>query len=289
MGFGLFYIWEEISLKVLKAINNNVVSCVDADGRELVVMGRGLGFRAKPGDRLDAAAVEKIFRMDSPEEVSRLKDLFSKLPSELLELCNRIIEYAKNALGHRLNESIYLTLTDHIDFALNRTRQGTVLTNALLTEVRVFYPVEFAVGKYALELIRSELGVALAEDEAASIALHLVNAEYDSSMNATMHAAQVLQPMMEIMENWPGLKLNHNHLFYDELIVHVKFMAIQAFSRAEREWVGIKLVENVQLYFPNEYACAGAIVSYLVEKCGTAVPAAERAYLAICIHRACIS
>lgn len=276
-------------MKVLKAINNNVVSCVDAEGRELVVMGRGLGFRAKPGDRLDAAAAEKIFRMDSPEEVSRLKDLFSKLSPELLELCNRIIEYAKNALGHRLNESIYLTLTDHIDFALNRTRQGMALTNALLTEVRVFYPGEFAVGKYALERIHSELGVALAEDEAASIALHLVNAEYDSSMNATMHAAQVLQPMMEIMENWPCLKLNHNHLFYDELIVHVKFMAIQAFSRAEREWIGIELVENVQRYFPNEYACAGAIVSYLAEKCGTAVPAAERAYLAICMHRACIS
>lgn len=276
-------------MKVLKAINNNVVSCVDADGRELVVMGRGLGFRAKPGDRLDPAAVEKIFRMDSPEEVSRLKDLLSQLPPELLELCNRIIEYAKNSLGHRLNESIYLTLTDHINFALTRARQSTNLANALLTEVRVFYPVEFAVGQYALGLIRSQLGVVLAEDEAASIAMHIVNAEYDSSMNATMRAAQVMQPMMEILENWPGLALNRSHLFYDELIVHVKFMAMQAFSHAEREWVGIKLVENVQLYFPNAYACAGAITAYLTEQCGNEVPAAERAYLAICIHRACIS
>ena len=206
-------------MKVLKAINNNVVSCLDDDGRELVVMGKGLGFRAKPGDRMNPSAAEKIFRMDSPEEVNRLKDLFAQLPPELLELCNRIIDHAKSALGHRLSESIYLTLTDHIAFALSRQRQGMELPNALLTEVRVFYPVEFTVGKYALDVIRSEMGVVLSDDEAASIALHLVNAEYDSSMNATMHATQVLQPMLQILQTWPGLRLNQNHLFYDELII----------------------------------------------------------------------
>lgn len=276
-------------MKVLKAINNNVVSCLDIDGRELVVMGKGLGFRVRPGEVLDPSAVEKVFRMDSPEEVDRLKDLFAQLPPELLELCNRIIEYAKNAMCRRLNESIYLTLTDHVLFAVTRSKKGMVLPNPLLTEVRVFYPAEFAVGKYALELIHSELGISLGEDEAASIALHLVNAEYDNSMDATMRATQILQPIVEVLENWPGLTLNHSHLFYDELIVHVKFLAMQAFSHAEREWVGTQLAELVQNYFPNEYACAGAITSYVTEKCGNAVPTAEQAYLAICIHRACIS
>ena len=276
-------------MKVLKVINNNIVSCVDADGKELVVMGRGLGFRARTGDVLDAASVEKIFRMDSPEEVDRLKTLFAQLPAELLELCNRIVEHAKNAMAHRLTESIYLTLTDHVQFAVRRAKEGMNLPNPLLTEVRVFYPIEFAVGKYALELIHNELGVVLSDDEAASIALHLVNAEFDSSMNATMRATQVLQPMVDVLVNWPGLGLNSKHLFFDELIVHVKFMAIQAFACAEREWVGETLAETVKAHFPVEYACASAMTSYLTEKCGNPVPAAEQAYLAICIHRACIS
>lgn len=287
--FGLFSMWRAVIVKVLKAINNNIVSCVDPDGRELVVMGRGLGFRAKPGDVLDPAAVEKIFRMDSPEEIDRLKDLFSQLPSELLELCNRIIEHAKATIGHRLNESIYLTLTDHIQFALNRAREGGALPNQLLTEVRVFYPVEFSVGQYAQELIRTELGVELTEDEAASIALHLVNAEYDNSMSATMRAARVLQPISRILETWPGLRLNHEHLFYDELLVHLKFLATQAFSHTPGEWGDSTLAESVRDYFPNEYACAGAIAQCLMEQCGSGVPCAEQAYLAICIHRACTS
>lgn len=276
-------------MKVLKAINNNVVSCVDDAGNELVVMGRGLGFHARPGDILTPDMVEKVFRMDTPSATSRLKDLFSQLPTDLLELCTRIIDYANTVLGHRLNESIYLTLTDHIQFAISRVKQGNILPNPLITEVRVFYPTEFAVGRYALDMIRSGLDITLSEDEAASIALHIVNAEYDSSMNATMHATQTLQPILEILEGWPDLWLNRNHLFYDELIVHVKFMAMQAFSSTEGNWSGPKLVQTVQDFFPNEYACAGAIASYLTQKCGNQIPVAEQAYLAICIYRACIT
>ncbi len=275
-------------MKVLKTINNNVVSCLDSDGRELVVMGRGLGFRARTGDHLDPADAEKIFRMDSPEEVSRLKNLFSQLPAELLELCNRIIDHATEALGHRLNESVYLTLTDHVHFAIDRIRKNMAFPNPLMTEVRVFYPREFAVGKYALELIRNEQNVNLPEDEAANIALHIVNAEYGSSLNMTIRAVQILQPVVEILNHWQGLNLNRDHLFYDELMVHLKFMAMQAFSRAEREWAGPKLAQTVSDYFPREYACAGAIIDCLAKAAGLEVPAAEQAYLAICIHRACI-
>lgn len=277
------------SLRIRKVINNNVVSCVDSDGQELVVMGRGLGFGAKPGRTLDASAVEKIFRMDSPEQTRRLKDVFSQLPPEVLDLCTRIIDYAKTAIRRELNESIYLTLSDHILFALNLSSQGMSLPNPLLTEVRVFYPAEFAVGKYALERIQAEMGKSLGEGEAASIALHLVNAEYSGSMNATMHATQVLHPMVEILENWPELKLNRQHLFYDELIVHIKFMALQAFSQAEREWVDAGRINGLVQDFPQEFACAKAITDYLSRQSDTAVPAQEQAYLALCIHRACIS
>ena len=78
-------------------------------------------------------------------------------------------------LGRQLSESIYLTLTDHVNFALERMHRGIQLHNALVTEMRVFYPGEFAVGQYALEQIAAQEGVQLPEDEAASIAMHLVN------------------------------------------------------------------------------------------------------------------
>lgn len=275
-------------MKVSKVINNNVVSCLDETGRELVVMGKGLGFRCRAGDSLDPTSVEKVFRMDTPEETGRLKTLLSKLSPELLELCGGIIDYANQALGHRLNESIYLTLTDHIQFSLTRVRQNMVFPNPLMTEVRVFYPGELAVGRYALEQIRQRFGVQLPEDEAASIALHIVNAEFSGSMNATMRATQVLRPIVEILEGWPGLELNSRHLNYDELIVHLKFLAMQAFSGAFRDWAQPETVRPLSDAFPEERACAERIAGFLEEKSGNPVPSTEKAYLALCIRRACI-
>lgn len=274
-------------MRVSKVINNNVVSCLDDSGRELVVMGKGLGFRCRAGDTLDPALAEKVFRMDTPEEMGKLKSLFSSLSPELLELCEKIIDHANQALGHRLNESIYLTLTDHIQFSLSRVRQNMAFPNPLMTEVRVFYPGELAVGWFALEQIRDRFGVKLPEDEAASIALHIVNAEYDSSMNATMRATQVLGPIVEILEGWPGLKLNPRHLNYDELIVHIKFLAMQSFSHGGQDWAAPGLDRLVGGQFPEAFACAEEIVQFLGEQCGSPVPATEQAYLALCIHRAC--
>ena len=273
-------------MKVLKAINNNVVSCVDDDGKELVVMGRGLGFRAKPGDPLSPQQVEKIFRMDSPEEFSRLKQLFSSLDPELLDLCSGVIEYANRLLGRRLNESIYLTLTDHIQFAIQRCRQSLSLPSALETEVRVFYPEEFLIGRYALEQITARMGVRLPEDEAASIALHLVNAEYDRSMNVTMRAAQALPPILRLLEEDPELKLDRTGLCFDELVVHLKFMAIQAFTKEAPGRDDPAVTQAVTQAFPTAFRCAQTVAQYLTRQSGNPISQAEQAYLAICIHRA---
>lgn len=276
-------------MKVLKAINNNVVSCLDDNGKELVVMGKGLGFQVKPGATLAPQLIEKVFRMDSAEDFTRLKSLFAQLPANLLELCSRIIDYANQVLGRRLNESIYLTMTDHIQFAIARRRQGMNLRNALATEVRVFYPEEYAIGKYALELIQAEMDVDLPEDEAASIALHLVNAEYDRSMSATMQTAQVLQPIVQILETWPDLELDKKCLYYDELIVHLKFMAMQAFTKEDKNWTAYLPIETLQQSIPHAYACAQAITKYLTEQSGNSISTVEQYYLAVCIRRACVS
>ena len=273
-------------MKVLKVINNNVVSCVDEHGQEAVVMGRGLGFQAQTGMELNPDAAEKIFRMENQEQVSKLRDLISRVPAELLELCTEIVDYAGRTLARRLNQSIYLTLTDHIQFAMERCRQNQNLHNALLTEVRVFYPEEFTIGCYALEQISQHMGLNLPVDEAASIALHLVNAEYDRSMNATMRAAQVLHPMVELIRRAPGLCLNTHGLRYDELIVHLKFMAMEAFTSAEsRDELPMPPASYLNS-IPAAWNCAKEICDYLCGESGKSVSGAEAACLAICIQRA---
>lgn len=80
----------------------------------------------------------------------------------------QIITYAKNNIGLKLHQSIYLTLTDHISFAIERYKKGMQFDNPLKVEVKTFYPIEFGVGKYAIRKVREKLDVELNEDEAAS-------------------------------------------------------------------------------------------------------------------------
>lgn len=286
-GFGFFVFMEALRLKILKAINNNVISCADEDGRELVIMGRGLGFHVKPGDAPDPDRIEKVFRMDSPEETRRIQELLSRLSPELLELTGEIVKYTTQVLGKPLNQSIYLSLTDHIQFAIERSRRDMLLPNPLGTEIRVFYPEEYAIGRHALDLIRSAQQAELPEDEAAGIALHIVGAEYDSSVSVTMHAARALNPITAILESWPGLELCREELGYSELLVHLKFMAMHAFTRGAPRWSDDRLADVIEAAAPEAYACAGAICRYLSEQSGTEVPTAEQAVLALHIRRAC--
>ena len=248
-------------------------------------MGRGLGFQLKPGMELKESDAEKIFRMDSQEETVKLQELIRRVPAGLLELCSQMVDYANKTLGRRLNQSIYLTLTDHIQFAMERCRNHENLHNALLTEVRVFYPEEFTIGCYVLDQIQQHMGLILPVDEAASIALHIVNAEYGRTMNSTMRSTQALQPMVKFLES-SGLHLNTASLRYSELLVHLKFLAMEAFNSDIGEGNLNILPKSYLDSIPEAWNCAKDICDYLCQQSGKNISGAEAAYLSLCIQRA---
>lgn len=46
--------------------------------------------------------------------------LLREIPSEYFLVCSEIIDYAKDTLKKTLNDNIYLTLTDHVNFSIER-------------------------------------------------------------------------------------------------------------------------------------------------------------------------
>lgn len=272
-------------MKILKVINNNIVSCLDQSGRESIAMGRGLGFGVKPGMSVNVDEVEKMFHLNSEKETMRLTDLLGSIPEEQVELCNRIIVHAAQSLGKLLNPSLYLTLTDHISFAVNRMKQGIVFENALLTEVKTFYPREFAVGKYATDLICREMHVEFPEDEAASIALHLVNAETDTSLNDTMRMTRAMRDILEMLRQSKEVSIREDSCHFNEFTVHLKFLTMQTFAGREEERKDPKFTELIAAACPREYTCARLISDYLEKESHNPVSDETRAYLTIQIHR----
>lgn len=83
-------------------------------------MGRGIAFQKRRGDEVDESQIEKIFVTENKSVNEKLLALVNDIPVKYLEISEEIIKYAEDRLDTKLNENIYLTLTDHISFAINR-------------------------------------------------------------------------------------------------------------------------------------------------------------------------
>lgn len=272
---------------VLKPINNNIVSCRDENGQELIAMGRGLGYSLRAGDYLDECKVEKLFHMKTQDEACRLIELFSNLPPYQIELCSQIVDRAHQELGCKLNPSIYLTLTDHICFAIERLRCGIVFRNKLMAEVLTFYPQEYKIGKHALKQLAQKMHVYFPDDEAANIALHLVNAEYDNTISDTLRITDTLHDILTTLNDWPHLRLDTDSAFYNEFTVYLKFLVLRAYSGSGNLQRDERFVETVRQCYPHEFQCAGQIVKELERCTQNILPPEEQAYLATSLHRTC--
>lgn len=271
-----------------KVLNNNVVTAKDNQGREAVFMGKGLGFKAKPGDTIKEELVEKAFYMDSQSSVDKFKELLINIPLEHIQISSEIVEYAKRVLNKKLNENIYITLTDHINFAIERFKQGMMFQNPLLWEVKNFYRHEYLIGEYAVALIRKELKIELPVDEVASVALHIVNAEYDTVMSEAMRITKSIPGILQIVREYFDIELDEESLHYERFITHLKFLTQRIVKREMLNNKDVEFKEMIAKLYGKEYDCARRVAQYINECFGHSVTEEEITYLTVHIRRVII-
>ena len=156
---------------VKKTINNNILRVVDPTGCELIVTGRGLGFGAKPGYKIEAETVERSYRMTSPAVQQKLVELLEQIPYEHLLLTDELVAMIRSRVNYPLNESLLITLADHISFAIQRSEQGIRFSNPLMAPIREFYPEEYRLGMECLAAIRQRCHADLSDDEGGFLSL----------------------------------------------------------------------------------------------------------------------
>lgn len=272
-------------MQVERVINNNVVSAYDQKGKEIVIMGKGIGFQAKQGKEIDQALIEKIFYLESQNAVDKFKELVENLPLEHIQVSNEIITYADKVLNRRLNPNIYITLTDHINFAIERFRQEMLFDNPLLWDVQRLYRQEYLIGEFAVALIDKRLGIRLPVDEAASIALHIVNAEYNTVMSRTMNITKLLPQVLQIVKDDFGIVLEVNSLHYERFVTHLKFLVQRILCREQLDNIDMEFCDMVKNLYPLEFQCSEQIADYLKASFEDVIVVEELAMLSIHIRR----
>lgn len=268
-----------------KILNNNLISTTDKDGHEIIVMGKGLGWQLKTGDLVDESKIEKIFRMDTVTSSTKMKKLFLEVELSSISISSKVVDYAHRYLDKQLNKNLILTLTDHIDFAVERVKSGIPLTNDFKVWIKKMFPKEFEVGLYALTIIRDELNIDMPEDEAAHITMHLINAQLDGNMSHTDEITSLLTNCLRIIEIKSGILINEDSWAYERFLRHLLALAQRIIANKENTGSNAMLNETIRQQFEKDYQIALGIKSYIHQEFHFDIADDEVTFLTIHINR----
>lgn len=288
--FVFFYalrILGEIIVQIKKILNNNVIVTNDAEGREVVAMGRGIAFGKHNGDDVPEQLLDKVYRLSDHETLERFKELLAGLSLDYLNATNAIIDMAEKELGTRLNESSYISLTDHIHMAVKRIREDIPIRNMMLWETRRFYPKEFAIAEKALTMLDAQFDVDMPEDEAGFIAMHLIDAQLDQQQPMADKIVKLIEEISNIVRRSCHIEFDKDSLQYFRFVTHLKFFAQRMFSGVTppQDDIDEEMEQMVQQKYQQAHLCVEKIVAFLAKTYRYAVSGDEQFYLMIHIAK----
>ena len=272
-------------MKVHKILNNNVIVTLDDKGKELILTGRGIGFKKREGDLIDINLIEKQFSLDNKDILPKFNELLSEIPLEVLTTSQIIINHAKECMESKLQDSIYISLTDHIHFAIERHKQGFDIPNGFLWEIKKFYPKEFQVGLYALSVIKKRLGIELPEDEAGFITFHIINAQLNGTMPNIVNMTKIMREILNIVKYHFNIEYDEDCLSYQRFVTHLKFFAQRILSKGTQTQQDSSLYEIVRQKYHQAYLCTKQIDLHLIQQYQHPLTDDESLYLTIHIER----
>ncbi|MCR5833301.1 MAG: PRD domain-containing protein [Selenomonadaceae bacterium] len=273
-------------MKIKKVFNNNVILTENENGREIIAMGKGLAFNRRVGDKIPKSAVEKIYTLSSKSMMEKFQELIAGISSDYLQVSNEVIDYAQNLLECKLNESVYVGLTDHIHMAVYRIRNGVEIRNMLLMEIKKFYEKEYSIGMHAVEIMNQKFKVNLPEDEAGFIAMHIIDAQMGFNVPISNKIMQMIQEITNVIRMTCKVEFNKDSLSYYRFITHLKFFAKRIFTEQNPpEEIDDEMSLMVKKKYPRAFQCTEKIADLIERKYHYNVSSDEKFYLTIHIAK----
>lgn len=280
-------------MRIKKVINNNILCVIDETGSEMIITGKGIGFHRKTGEFVNPGLVEKCYRMEGKAEQRKLRELVTQIPLEHLKLTGELIEYIKSRISQPLNESLLITLADHISFAIRRKEEGIEFQNPLSNAIMCYYPAEYQLGQYCLKMVEQEYGIALNTAEASFIALHIVNAELNTNMSEMHNMTKLMDGCVRVTEFYYQKKFDYDSLDFNRFTVHLRYLVQRLYQNKAladgMEETDVVFREMIKRNCREHYECAVRIAAYIEANYDKTVSEEEKIYLTIHLKRLNIS
>lgn len=272
-------------MKVVRILNNNALVARES-GRDMVAIGRGISFRYPKGREMPQEAAEQLFVPSPAQPIDRLSAFLTDLPLDHIRIAIELCEAAPGNLSRKPPESLIIAIADHISFASQRIQQGLPLQNPLKWEISQLYPRELEVGRLGIHLVKERIGVTLPDDEAASIAMHLVNAQFTAhGLHQGVRMTETLTQILDMIARTFDVRIDHESMSTARFITHMRYVfarldAAQQISASPEE-----LIDSIQAAYPEAFGCAERIAFLLRMVFDADVDRDECAFIALHIAR----
>lgn len=274
-------------MRIKKILNNSLILVEDENGKENILMGKGLGFKFSAKSTLSKKDIEQVFVLKDENILSNIIQLAKEVDGVYFEISKTVIDYATNTHQLELMNHIYLALTDHLSFAVRRYQNGIFVPNFFPVNIKVFYPEEYDVGVFALRELKEQLGIELPEDESKNITLHFVNAQYQSPYSDENEQINILtRDILTIVRYHFNVHFLEESLSYNRFVTHLNTFGKRLLQKdAEFGENTTFIYEQVKKNCPDEYECVLKINSYLTNKKFPVLQSADKLYLMVHIHQ----
>ncbi|MCI6276292.1 MAG: PRD domain-containing protein [Clostridium sp.] len=252
------------SYKIVRLINNNVVMCKDREDKRCMLIGKGIGFKKQPQDVIrDLDSVEKIYYLVDESNAKAYKAIVESTKSEIIGAVEEAITLIEAYNEKPLNESIHVTLLDHINFAISRMENKINIKNPLLHEIKFLYTEEFLMAEKVIEFLNEKLQIKFPYDEVGFVTMHIHAAITEKNIEETSMANEILSDILHFLDKNLGHTIRRDSLEYFRFLTHLRFSIDRAMNGKNVENL---LIDTIRERFENSYTLAERLSVYIYDK-----------------------
>ena len=266
--------------QITKPLNNNVIICMHQE-REVVLIGKGIGFNKRPGMVVDdETMIEKVYALEQKKQQEHYKALIEHADDSVIQAIIEAINMITNTDLEIDDNRLIVALTDHIIFAYKRLMQNQYINNPFAIETRHLYPEAYKIAASVIYKLNSVLSLQFPEDEVGFIALHIASNMEKLTMSEMNKINDLISKCIQIVEHDLHQSIDTTSVQYQRFIRHIQFL-IRRLSIGETIKSQTEFEKMLKAHYPLCYNVAVKIMKMMQKQLGVTVYEAEVIYLTL--------
>lgn len=273
------------NFRIKRVLNNNSVIASDGSN-DFLLLGLSIGFHKKINDIIPVTIIEKKYILKNDAIYQKMEEIFQQFPQDIVDFSMEIVAYIKSAMTDELSDNLYLTIPDHIHSSIERYRQGLKIKNMMLWEVKSFFSKEFEIGIYVIERIKEVYHIEMDEDEAAFIALHIINASYDTPTPFALEITRFMDSIVKEVQQYLQVTFDTESLAYFRFITHLKYFGKKIIHDEQHkdnmnDNTSMELLQMLRGKYTYAYECMIYICEFIEKQFQYQTSSSDQLYLTI--------